>query len=208
MTVGISWGSSLYYLVEHFSPRNYLDVEVVQLIGGIGARNLQTDGLELARKLSRKLNKVYHVLQAPLVVQSETLKNMLIQEPDIAQVLKKGKQVDIAVIGIGTIHRENSALVRAGYMSQEQAEDLAKRGAVGDVFGQQIDKEGNICDFELNKRTLGIDLQQLKHIPVVIGVASGADKAEVIRGAMKGGYIKMLVTDEAAAMRIVSMKKE
>lgn len=207
MTVGISWGSSLYYLVEHFLPQKYFDVEVVQLIGGIGARNLQTDGLELARKLSRKLNGIYHVLQAPLVVQSEALKNMLVQEPDISQVLEKGSQVNIAVIGIGTIQHENSALVRAGYMSKKQAEDLAKRGAVGDVFGQQIDRDGNICDFELNKRTIAIDLQQLQHIPIVIGVASGADKAEVIRGAMKGGFIKMLVTDEAAAMRIVSIKK-
>lgn len=208
MTVGISWGSSLYYLVEHFSPRKYLDVEVVQLIGGVGARNLQTDGLELARKLSHKLNNIYHVLQAPLVVQSEALKNMLIQEPDISQVLEKGRQVNIAVIGIGTIHHENSALVRAGYMTKKQAKNLLKRGAVGDVFGQQIDINGNICDFELNKRTIGIELQQLKRIPVVIGVASGVDKAEVIHGAMRGGFITMLVTDEAAAMRIVSMEKE
>jgi DNA-binding transcriptional regulator LsrR (DeoR family) len=205
MTVGISWGSSLYYLVEHFSPQKYLDVEVVQLIGGIGARNLQIDGLELARKLSCKLNGIYHVLQAPLVVQSRTLKNMLIQEPEISQVLERGRQADIAVIGIGTTHHAHSALVRAGYMSEKQADELVQQGAVGDVFGQQIDKDGHICDFDLNKRTIGISLQQLQRIPVVIGVASGVDKAEVIHGAMKGKFITILVTDEAAAMRIVSM---
>ena len=208
MTVGISWGSSLYYLVEHFSPQKYLDVDVVQLIGGTGARNLQADGLELARKLSHKLNGICHVLQAPLFVQNDVLKQMLIQEPDISQVLEKGKHVDIAVIGIGTIHAENSALVRAGYITKTQAEALAQRGAVGDVFGQQIDRDGNICDFELNKRTIGINLQQLKQIPTVIGVASGEDKAEVIRGAIGGGFIKMLVTDEATALRILEIEHE
>ncbi|PIE33560.1 transcriptional regulator [candidate division KSB3 bacterium] len=207
MTVGISWGSSLYYLVEYFSPQQAVDAEVVQLIGGIGARDLQADGLELARNLSRKLNGICHVLQAPLFVQSTALRDMLMQEPDIFQVLDKGKCVDIAVIGVGTIKAKTSALVRAGYMSKEQAAELEKRGAVGDVLGQQIDRNGNLCNFELNQRTIGLNIQQLKQIPTVIGVASGVDKANVIRGAIKGGLIKMLVTDEATAMKILNLEK-
>ena len=56
---------------------------------------------------------------------------------------------------------------------------------------------------------VGIKLAELKQfqgegkrLQQVVGVASGAHKAEAIIAAIRGGYINALVTDQAAAKKI------
>ena len=205
--IGISWGSTLYHAVDQFTPMNNLQIEVIQIVGGTGAFDLTTDGLELARSLANKLNAKCHVLQAPLIVQSKELKQMLIKEPGISQVLRKAEEIDIALIGIGTNYIESSALFRAGFLTEKESKNLLVKGAVGDICGNQIDIHGEIYETEINERTIGIELSKLKKIPHRICIASGAQKAETILGTLRGKYINSLVTDEDAAMRILSLIK-
>jgi len=117
MTVGISWGSSLYYLVKDFVSPRPLNVSVVQLIGGSGARDLSTDGLELARGLSSKLNGDCRVLQAPLVVQTHRLQQMLSQEPDIRSVLDQARRVDVPVISTSPTSANSNDLASSAISS-------------------------------------------------------------------------------------------
>jgi DNA-binding transcriptional regulator LsrR (DeoR family) len=42
----------------------------------------------------------------------------------------------------------------------------------------------------------------------VIGIAGGLNKVEAILGALRGGYIKILITDELTALKIVEREKE
>ncbi len=205
--IGISWGSTLYHTVEQFSPIKHMETEVIQLVGGTGAFDLTTDGLELARSLANKLNAKCSVLQAPLIVQSKELKQMLIKEPGISQILKKAEEVDIALLGIGTNYIESSALFRAGFLTEEESRKLLAKGAVGDICGKQIDINGGIYETEINERSIGIELSKLKKIPNRICIASGTQKAETILGALRGEFINSLVTDEDAAIRILSLIK-
>ena len=208
MSVGISWGSSLYYLVENFLSSRRINVSVVQLLGGQGARNLNIDGYELARKMAAKLSGTCYVLQAPLIVQNELLRDMLMKEPDICQIIERAKQVDIAVLGIGTIHPGNSALMRAGYIDVSTLGDLKRLGVVGDILGYQMYADGRIFEHEMNRRIISIKPEDLIQIPTTIGVAGGVHKAAAIRAAIEGEYINTLVTDEWAAMHILSAAKE
>jgi DNA-binding transcriptional regulator LsrR (DeoR family) len=50
-----------------------------------------------------------------------------------------------------------------------------------------------------------LSLQELKHIPFVIGVAATAAKALPLYGALRGGYLHTLITDEAAAQGIIQL---
>ena len=208
MSIGMSWGSSLYHMVRQFRSARQMDIEVIQLLGGTGACDLQTDGLELAKALAQKLGARCGVLEAPLIVQSKSLKDLLVQEPRISRVLKKAEEVDIALVGIGSNYYETSALVRAGFLSQEESQHLLARGVVGDVCGRQIDIDGNVCEIDINQRVIGIELDKLKRIPEVIGVAAGTQKAEAILGTLRGGYMNVLVTDEETSMKILSLHKE
>jgi lsr operon transcriptional repressor len=44
-----------------------------------------------------------------------------------------------------------------------------------------------------------MSINQLRDMPNVIGVAGGLDKLAAIAGALRGGYLDVLVTDEAVA---------
>ncbi len=206
MQIGIAWGSSLYHMVREFRPSRQLDVEVVQLLGGSGARDLNTDGFELARALAEKLSRKYSFLPAPLIVQNRSMKEMLMQEREIDLALKKASHLDLAMLGVGSNVPKVSALVRSGYVSVEEAEQLLHAGAVGDICGRHFDINGNMSNFPLNERVIGIDPQQLQRIPCKIGVAAGAFKAEAILGSVRGNWINILITDEEAALRLLSLK--
>jgi len=208
LCVGISWGSSLYRLVEAFSPSRVYRVDVVQLMGGLGARDLTIDGTNLAYRLCGKLSGQCHVVPAPLVVRNKSVRDSLLGEPDIRRTLQRALDVDIAFVGIGSSYPEASALVRSGYLSKRETEDLLGRGAVGNVLGRQIDVQGNLCSVTLNDRVVGLNPEELKKIPVVVGVAAGAPKAEAILGAIRGKYINALVTDEAAGLGILSLLEQ
>ena len=66
------------------------------------------------------------------------------------------------------------------------------------------DKEGTILDIPANTRTVGIPFPDFLKTPIRIGIACGKEKAEAIHAALKGGFLTILVTDEAAALRILN----
>lgn len=208
LRVGISWGSSLYQMVEAFRPPRLYRVDVVQLMGGLGARDLSMDGTNLAYKLAGKLNGECHVIQAPLVVRNRAVRDSLLEEPDIRRTLRLAAGLDIALVGIGSSYPEASALVRSGHLSREQSAALLRRGAVGNILGRQLDIHGRLCDVPLNGRIVGLQPEKLRKIPLVVGVAAGAPKAEAILGAVRGGFINALVTDESAAQAILHRLEE
>ena len=52
------------------------------------------------------------------------------------------------------------------------------------------------------RRTISIDPALLRGVKRVIAVAGGMDKTDAIIGALRGGYVNMLVTDITTAQAI------
>jgi DNA-binding transcriptional regulator LsrR (DeoR family) len=191
-------------VLKAFKPQKPLKVDVVQILGATGSRDFNTDGMEIARSFAGMLNGACHLLQTPLVVQNKLTRDLLLNEPDIAQPLRLAEQADVVVIGIGSSHHEVSALVRAGYLTREESDKMLSIGAVGDICGRPIDILGNPLAVDLNDRIVGIELDKLKKIPRRIGVAAGTQKGEAVLGAIRGGYVNALVIDEGAALSLLS----
>ena len=78
-------------------------------------------------------------------------------------------------------------------------------GGVGDINAFVYDIEGNACAHEYADRVLGLTLAELKSIPFRIGVAATAAKALPLYGALRGGYLHALITDETAACGILNL---
>ena len=100
-------------------------------------------------------------------------------------------------VGEGPGNEEDSDLQR-----------LEKEGAVGDICSHVIDFDGNICDSELDARTLAIPLDVIKKKKYRIGVAQGFSKADSLCGALRGGIINVLVTNEETAERMLNRMDE
>jgi DNA-binding transcriptional regulator LsrR (DeoR family) len=78
---------------------------------------------------------------------------------------------------------------------------LEAEGAVGDLCGRFFDAQGQQCLIEPG--VIGVSLEQLRALDHVVAVAAGADKAAAILGALRGGYLNVLVTDTTAAQAIL-----
>lgn len=205
--IGIAWGTTVYHVVHQFTPKQSAGAVVYQLLGGTGAADPDTDGRELAQLLAAKLSAKSRIIQAPLIVQSKKLREMLQKEPEISKTLKAAEKADIVVTGIGTNNPVECTLAKVGYLSDAQAGNLQKAGAVGTLCGWHLDIHGQLCDLEIHERIVGIRLEKLKKIKSVIGVAHGAVKAESILACLRGGYINYLVTDVAAAEKVLDLNR-
>lgn len=203
--LGISWGMAVYNIVRALRPDRRLPVTVVQMIGAVGMGDSRIDGPDLARLLANVYGGEYRYLHAPLIVEETRVQEMLLQEPPIRETLSLARRADIALVGIGSLVPEVSSLLRAGYLDREALTRLRARGAVGDVCARHYDAQGHVLDIELNQRIVGIELEALHDIEQVIGVAGGEAKADAILGALRGGHVNVLMTDDAAARKVLEL---
>lgn len=203
MLIGISWGTTVFNVINNIRANANAKCNVIELIGGRENKTQDTDANLMALKLAGIFNGNCYLLQAPFMVQSKVLHDLLMEEPPIKNHFELIKKTDIALVGLGSTRPELSAQFRSGHISISDTEKLMEEGVVGDICGSYIDINGGICNSALNERMIAVSLDGLRKIPVVIGVAAGDKKAEVIIGALRGRYVDTLIIDESAAAKVL-----
>lgn len=208
-TLGISWGRAVYSTVRALRPERrlptVLQLTVVQMVGAVGEGDPLIDGPDLARLLASVYGGEYRYLHAPLIVEDAHAREVLLQEPRIRETLRLARRADVALVGIGAPAPEVYSLLRAGYLDREELAQLRAQGVVGDMCARHYDAQGRVLDIELNRRIVGIELEALHDIAQVIGVAGGEAKAEAILGALRGGHVNVLVTDDVTARKVLAL---
>ena len=182
-----------------------MPITVVQMIGAVGMGDPLIDGPDLARFLAVVYGGEYRYLHAPLIVESQRVQEAFHQELMIQETLELARRAETALVGIGSLNPHESSLKRAGYLDETDLAELSSQGAVGDICARHYDSSGGVLDIELNRRIVGIELDELRKIDRVIAVAGGEGKAEAIKGALRGGYVDVLVTDDLAAQRVLEL---
>lgn len=206
LKLGLMWGTTIYEVVWAMPTRALTGSTVIQMIGTVGRGNHLVDGPELARSLAHKLNAGYCYLPAPIIVGDETVARSFRQQPAIAEVLEQVRQVDVALLGIGTSDDYFSYLEATGYVKKDDLVAVRKAGAVGSILGIFIDQTGQPLDISINRRVIGFqDMAALRSIPAVIAVAGGVKKAPAIRAALRGSYLDILITDTITATAVLDL---
>lgn len=203
MLVGISFGRSLASTIKQLQPTRKVSMTVVQIIGALGSSNPLLEGPDLVRELASQYGAAYRYLYAPLIVEDRRMRDLLVQEPSVQEALTLGRKADVIMIGIGSL--QEGAPIWIGYLSEREKAWLRNIGAVGHMCAQFYDIQGKLLDVEVNQRVIGIGIDTLREIPEVIAVAGSKEKAEAILGALRGGYINSLITDEQAAREIIRL---
>ncbi|MCI2058464.1 MAG: hypothetical protein LKJ80_04560 [Oscillibacter sp.] len=201
--IGITWGSVPQLLSEQMEQRNYYNVNVVQMVGCLGTGNPNVDGLELAIRMSRKMNGTYSNIYAPIYVKSEVVRDYLIQEPQIEATLRKAMHTDIILTGIGSMDA-HTAIQEAGYWTDSDRMDMISRGAVGHLLSRPYDKNGNPVE-RRDWYVVGAPLEAMKAAEWSIGISAAEFKAEAVLGAIRGGYINTLIADQKLAQKLLEL---
>jgi DNA-binding transcriptional regulator LsrR (DeoR family) len=204
-TVGFAWGSTLYHLAAALPPYRLPDVQIVQIIGGLGPPDSELHATELCRHLSRALGCRMALLPVPGIVADERTREALLQDVHVQRAVQAFDHLDIAFVGIGAPTPDSVVMRDGSIITQSELDDLLRRGVVGDIALRFFDAQGRCVESEINDRIIGMTLDQLKRTPRVVGVSGGPDKAEALRAALAGGLINVLITDSATAGRLLEL---
>ncbi len=202
-TLGVSWGTTMMAMTERLRSRKLKNMVVVQLNGGISKAEFDTHATEIAQKIGDNYQATPYLLPLPAVVDSPELKQAIISDSNIAKTLELARKAEIALFTIGSFGFD-SVLVAADYFEKEEVDDLLVRGAVGDICSRIITDQGEICSAELDARTIGLELDELKAKEYSIAVAGGANKSRAISAALKGQWFNVLITDETVAQDLLA----
>ena len=127
----------------------------------------------------------------------------LTKDPSVVEVTELWPKLTDALIGIGSLE-PSPLLQRSGNaIAEADQRELRDLGAVGDVCFRFFDADGKAVKSTLDQRLIGITLAELAKIPRRIGVAGGDRKFSAIRGALRGGWVNVLITDLELARRLV-----
>lgn len=213
MIFGMTWGRAVHGFVEQLArderlrALSFQNVKVVPFLGTpgamqIGSLDATTYSNTLATKVGNLLHCTSYSLSAPMYVESLKEKEMIEGIEQISKVLQIAENADIALIGIGSM-QQDSSVIKAGIRTEEEYKDLVKKGAVGEIVGRIYDKDGQVVDEDLKRKMIGISIEQIKKIPVKVGISYGKEKVEAIKGAIEGDMIDVLVTDVTTAEKLM-----
>lgn len=205
--VGIGWGRTLFETINLIRESEQKRINVIPLIGGIGDLSAFFQVNELARQLAGAFNGTYRHLYAPAFVEDDTTLVNLLKTQEIAQTSELWARLDMAVVGIGHVEfQQISSMFFANHITPQTLASLESKGTVGDICARFFDPQGAQVFPELG--VIGINLDQLKAIPEVIAIAGGMEKIRAVLGALRGGYIKTLITDTQTARAVLAEHEE
>lgn len=206
MTLGVTWGQTLYHIVEALEPRRKKNLLVTQIFGAAGTESPVIDTMDLVRKIASVYGGKYRYIHSPLYVPNQVVRESLLLDPYIAETLDLARKADIILTGIGSLHPEVSSSLVSRHLSPETIETLRLNGAVGHLCACFYDENGDILDNSLNKGIIGISIAEMTNAGKVIAVAGGETKAKAILGALRKKYANVLITDDTAARRILELE--
>jgi len=206
--IGISsWSGTLLAMVDAMHPiSRQTEAHVVQVLGGMGNPAAETHANRMTGRLATLINGEVHSLPAPGVVGSAESMRVMLEDQFIQKTLALFANITLALVGIGSV--EPSALLASSgnSFSPQELAHLQTQGAVGDICLRFYDGQGEPVSTSLNDRVIGLRLEQLRNIQRAVGIAGGERKIPAIRGALRGGWINVLITDRYTAERLLTEK--
>jgi deoxyribonucleoside regulator len=206
--LGLAWGTSIRATIESLEVKEAFPIKIVQLAGAGDSRIREFDGHALLQHLVQKLGGEGFYMNAPIIVETPEIARSLISSKTIRETIAMTKQCDVALLGIGSTNPRYSTIYQLGYFSLEDMNRLREEGAVGNVCGMHFTINGDITSHDFQNRLISISKEDLFSIPIRLGVAGGEGKVKPMLGALRGGFINVIVTDNFAAREVLRLAQE
>ena len=207
LNIGIGWGRTLNGMLPYLSRSSKKSIKVVSLTGGLAANKKQPNPYDVASAMAAKLGADPWYPIVPAIVESEDVKQLLLKDEKIKQILDLWERIDIALMSIGVISTK-TGLYYSFPDPKKEADSVKKLGAVGDLLAKPFNQKGKFLKPRFANCTIRINFKSLKRIPLVVGIAGGRTKSAAILGALHSGYLNTLITDEATAKKVLQAEEK
>ena len=195
--LGLAWGATMAAMTDALPSGVASCAEVVQLDGSTSSVTYRTRGEYIINHCADQLGATPYPLSAPLFADAATVRS-LHKDSLISQTIDRGRACDIAMFSVGDLTTA-STLLHGSFIDPDAHAELVAAGAVGDACGRYFDVDGADVDTALAKRTVSVDLDEIRACPCTIVVAGEERKRHAVLGALRGGLADVLVTDDAVA---------
>lgn len=204
MILGLAWGTFIRSTVDAFELEEPIPgIRVVQLVGAGDSRIKDYDGHALVQRMAQLTGGEGIFLNAPIMVNSAASAQSLMASKTIRETIQLSRQSDLALLGVGSTNARFSTFYHSGYFSLNDLTKLQEDGAVGNVCGMHFTIDGYLTSLDFQHRLVTISQEDLLKIDSRMGVAGGMGKIDAIFGALRGGFINVLVTDNVAATALL-----
>jgi DNA-binding transcriptional regulator LsrR (DeoR family) len=201
----VGWGITISEVPKFIHSPGIQDLRIVTLNGGL-TPSFYLNPYDVGSRLAYIFGGQCYYVHAPAITASEELCRSLKADATVQQALEMAKHADYSMVGIG-VAGEESTLVKLRYLNLGETESLRRQGAVGDILAQFFNAQGEKVDCDLHKRIVAFPIEDLRQMGNVIGLAGGKTKAKAILGAIRGRFIKILITDEETAEDLAKLKE-
>lgn len=192
--LNIGYGETVSRMLGFLAKNREESLNVVSLTGGV-SYYLPTVG-------TTAYSMHLFLTPSPLVVSSRQVRDALLDEKSLQDVSTMTEHADMSVVGIGAAV-EGATVLRNGILNEGELAVLKMQGAVGDVLNHFMDKDGTLIKTEIEDRVISTDLDKLRQLKNVVGVAGGKDKVTAIKAVLNGGYLNVLITDSDTAAELL-----
>ena len=201
--IGIGWGSTLYEMAKRLPVKPLPHTKVVELKGGISLNSNKTYAQEILDLFTQAFSAEGRYLPLPVMFDTVEVKDIVYKDKFIKHILQLGRDANIAVFTVGSAS-EGSTIFHLGYFINEEERQRIASSAVGDICSRFYDADGKICEPDLDARTVGITLSDLKKKQSRILLAGGKHKVSAIKAALCGKFATALVTDQYTAKLLLA----
>jgi DNA-binding transcriptional regulator LsrR (DeoR family) len=218
LSVGVSCGFTLYQTIRALRERRFRDLVLYPLSGESTLKLVDLFPNTLVGMMAAKYRPHVRAYALPVqhitsLAEIERARRRLLRDPEMRRIFEAASSVDIALAGIGVIAEQTPGFCTLAESYGVSVQHLRALGVVGEINYQPFDAAGRLVEHRelraLSRRILSVDgarLQALARRPdrYVIAVAGGTPKIEAVRGALRGRFMNVLVTDEDVAAALVN----
>ncbi len=204
--VGLSsWSSALLAMVDAMHPlARASEAKVVQILGGMGEPSAEMYAARITERFAALVQGEPVYLPAPGVARSGEIRRELETDVYVNEALNCFERITFAIVGIGSIEPSKLLASSGNVFSANELSALQQAGAVGDICLRFYDASGRQVALPLDQRVVSIRLQQLVKANRVLALAGGKRKIEAIRGALAGGLVNIVITDQRTAAALMA----
>ena len=204
-TLGVGWGETVSRVIASTNFGAVGPVHMVTLTGGVDGY-LQTILSSKGEGSAEPEATTATIIPTPIVASTPRLAAALKAEPAIQQVLTQACGVDQAIVGVGT-PAADATIVQMGYLAADDVRQLRDRGVVGDILGQFFDATARWSACPSMTGGSASSCPNWPPSPRSSAWPAGLHKAEAILGALRGGFLDVLVTNELVALRLLELQR-
>lgn len=204
--VGVYWSRTIQALTASLQRQSLQRVDVVQVGGNLRMPSMDLSTLTSFREFRESLQAKVHMIGHPIVLESAAAKLAIEREESVSRVMELARRARIVLYSVGSVSSV-ATLLHSPLINEDEREFLIEH-SVGEICAHFIDEDGRVCLPDLNNRTLGISLPDLRHNEQKILIAGGSDKLQVVYAALLRGYANRLVIDTVTARKLHALTKK